>query len=333
MQSFIGVGQLISSRHATQQLVFQQLALQYQVVSTQAAAAPAGVAAPDQKGIHNAIDTLIARGQKEPLSWLELYNLEAMIILMMDDERLRTEAWSIREEFRNLSTDEFYKAYLNSNPPADPRDSNTDVKLVRRDIENLLRKLHELRLGRSLLDVIRAYTTALTFGVTTILIVTTIVVAFFVRQGRGNFPAVLLVVSGGVFGAGLSMLQRLSQIPSKGDLIPRYPAASRRVVWILTPMLALVQGALAAISLYFIFRAGLLQGPLFPEFPPSTNVDAAASPSIAELLCGNINKVDVMAKLLVWSLVAGTAERLVPDLLSRLSDQANKAQFIAQKAA
>jgi hypothetical protein len=38
------------------------------------------------------------------------------------------------------------------------------------------------------------------------------------------------------------------------------------------------------------------------------------------------------AKLLIWSLVAGTAERLVPDLLTRLSDQATKSQLASEKS-
>ncbi len=131
------------------------------------------------------------------------------------------------------------------------------------------------------------------------------------------------------------MLQRLSQIPSKGDLVARYPAASRRIVWILTPpLLSLTQGALAATVLYFLFRAGLIKGDLFPQFAdgsvmPTTAVTPATDPARAvsalqNLLQDSITDVAAGAKLLVWSLVAGFAERLVPDLLTRLSDQADK---------
>jgi hypothetical protein len=306
----------------TQRLVFQQLVLQDRTIPASDPPHPATAA------LRAGIDELTAKGSRDPLSWLELYDLESMIIRLLDDNSLRNEAWSLREEFRNLATEELYKAYVDSNPPHPAEEP--DGRKVRRDIEGLLRKLHELRLGRSLLDVIRAYTTALTFAVTLALIVTTVVACF----RRSDPPVLLLVTIGGVFGAGLSMLQRLSQIPSKGDLVARHPAASRRVVWILTPLLALSQGALAAIVLYHVFRAGLLEGLMFPDFRPAAG-DAAKPTTrpLAELLHGGVTSSVQGAKLFVWSLAAGTAERLVPDLLSRLSDQANRSKLASEKPA
>ena len=101
------------------------------------------------------------------------------------------------------------------------------------------------------------------------------------------------------------MLQRLSQIPSKGDLVARYPAASRRVVWILTPLLSLTQGSLAAIVLYFIFRSGLLTGSMFPTFPEIPNESGTLKRTVVDLLMHEeLHSVADGAKLLVWSLVA-----------------------------
>ena len=315
-------------RHGTQRLLFRQLALQYRVVSE---STPVGVVPPViSQGLKGAIDQLLNSGEIRTLSWLELYDLESLIVCVMDDARLRGESWAIRQEFKTLATDELYQAYLDSKPPADPRDLAIPADGVRRDVENLLRKLHELRLGRSLLDVIRAYTTALTFSVTLLLIMATIAVAY-ASQPHSHLPVLLLVVVGGMFGAGLSMLQRLSQIPSKGDLVPRYPGTSRRIVWILTPLLSLSQGALAAIVLYFIFRAGLVNGPLFPSFSSGallpTSRPVHGDRAMDALLHQHLSSAAQGALLLVWSLVAGTAERLVPDLLTRLADRAESSTF------
>ncbi len=308
----------------TQQLVFRQLVVQYGALSFPPLPASNAEEMPNA-GVRIVIEGIILKGQSQVLSWLELYDLESLIMRVMDDDSLRYEAWSIREEFRNLATDDLYRAYVDSRPP-DLRDPAVPAAEVRRDVENVLRKLHELRLGRSMLDIIRAYTTSLTFGVTLLLILLIAVLPFM----HPRIPVLLLVIVGGIFGAGLSMLQRLSQIPSKGDLVARYPAASRRVVWVMTPLLALTQGSLAAIALYFIFRAGLLTGALFPAFG-SSDVATATRPD--QLLYESLLPVGESAKLLVWSLVAGTAERLVPDLLTRLSDQANKSQLGSQKTA
>jgi hypothetical protein len=110
------------------------------------------------------------------------------------------------------------------------------------------------------------------------------------------------------------------------------PPSGRRVVWILTPLLSLTQGSLAAIVLYFVFRAGLLRGLIFPDFTlPVLSGPHLRSP-MDELLHGELPSVIEAAKLLIWSLVAGTAERLVPDLLTRLSDQATRSQLASEKA-
>ena len=49
--------------------------------------------------------------------------------------------------------------------------------------------------------------------------------------------------------------------------------------------------------------------------------------------CGRIPYAVEGAKLFVWCMVTGTNERLVPDLLTRLSDQAKRSQLVSDKPA
>jgi hypothetical protein len=59
--------------------------------------------------------------------------------------------------FQQLATADLWTGYLASSPP---ESKTAEIKAVRADLEDLLRKLHELRIGKSQLDVIRAYTTS-----------------------------------------------------------------------------------------------------------------------------------------------------------------------------
>jgi|GEM_PF-2850902 len=118
----------------------------------------------------------------------------------------------------------------------------------------------------------------------------------------------------------------------KASITFHAPATSRRIVRILTPLLALSQGSLAAIVFYFVFCAGVLKGPLFPEFAANANPFGSCTQPALRPMHQEFPSVADGAKLLIWWLVVGFAERLVPDLLTCLRDQANQTQGGSQKA-
>jgi hypothetical protein len=66
--------------------------------------------------------------------------------------------------------------------------------------------------------------------------------------------------------------------------------------------------------LFLIFASGLASGTLFPTLPPKMNVSDLKT--FIEQLQPE-NTLD-WGKLLVWSFIAGFAERFVPDTLDRL---------------
>jgi len=86
------------------------------------------------------------------------------------------------------------------------------------------------------------------------------------------------------------------------------PARYSRSLWIVP-----VTGLVFAIVLSLIFVGGVVTGPLFPEMDK-----------------GMINSTNV-SRFLVWSFIAGFAERLMPDVIDRLAENAKKFDTAASK--
>ena len=76
-------------------------------------------------------------------------------------------------------------------------------------------------------------------------------------------------------------------------------------------------GAVFALLLLFMFMSGLLSGALFPK--------AAEGHTRLFLGCVPSTCVEV-AKLLVWSFIAGFAEKFVPDALDKLQTRADSGE-------
>jgi hypothetical protein len=96
----------------------------------------------------------------------------------------------------------------------------------------------------------------------------------------------------------------------------------------------LISGVLALV-MYGLFLSGLLQGDLFPKFK-NTAQDFESIYQLLRVVIPNQN-IDT-AKAIVWAFIAGFSERMVPNVLDRLINQAealrdpNVVQAAAQSA-
>jgi hypothetical protein len=121
----------------------------------------------------------------------------------------------------------------------------------------------------------------------------------------------------GAMGGLVSMQQRFQSASAEGD--PIHNVSELMHGWF-SIFLSPISGAIFATVLYLIMTAGLLEGALFPKivaFTPENNAKIIVLDFLKFLLETGPSTGPDYAKLLVWSFIAGFAERFVPDTLSR----------------
>jgi hypothetical protein len=128
-------------------------------------------------------------------------------------------------------------------------------------------------------------------------------------------PTILIVLFMGILGGFVSTQLRLQDSPSNGE--PFENLAKLDHGW-LSVLISPISGAIFAVILYMLFAGSFLKGSLFPEIAtPMENVTDGLGFGVFANLTGPATGVEY-AKLVVWSFIAGFAERFVPDALSRV---------------
>jgi hypothetical protein len=143
-----------------------------------------------------------------------------------------------------------------------------------------------------------------------------------------DVPLIATVMLTGALGAFFSALTRLysfDELPKvliEGGL--KLPTPQLLMYSLIPPLV----GAIAALVLYLTFAGHLITGALFPGIGchESKVGDAEGCTKLSSLLStdGPDHAID-FAKVIVWSFIAGFAERLVPSMLDAISKAASNA--------
>ncbi len=177
---------------------------------------------------------------------------------------------------------------------------------------------------RRILVIYKQMLVTLFFTTLLVIIVLGALILYFSLREQNNPFLMLIVVLAGSLGAFFSVLMRLYNFQDLPKAVVsedlRGLPTTHLIIYSLVPA---VVGAIAAAVLYMLFASGLLQGDLFPYFVCKVGEDECTSFDLLVNEWGPEQASDY-AKIIVWGLIAGFAERLVPDTLQSLSKSAQK---------
>jgi hypothetical protein len=244
------------------------------------------------------------------MTWGDAYTLDTAIAQMLPREYLHQRAWCLEVKYKDaVGNAEAYDAFMKAEAPH--LVNETDEHLRAR-IHNVIRELYRLYTVISCREDMREKLSK--SAMQTLLIIVGLMAVILAIDywfwSLRYFDVWCMVFTAGATGGRLSLQRRLQSLPSHGESLSDLVELSGRMTVRFTPII----GGIFSVVLFLIFASGLASGSLFPTLTPQDGITDFKS-FIANLQPkGTIE----WGKLLVWSFIAGFAERFVPDTLDRL---------------
>jgi hypothetical protein len=269
------------------------------------------------KEARNLAQDLVNRAEEEAMTWGDAYMLETAIAQMLPTEYLHQRGWCLEVKYRDaVGNADAYDAFKKAE--AEHLKTETPEHLRAR-IHNIIRELYRLY---TVIDCRENMRQALSKSARN-----TLMIVFGVLAGFWVFEYVLqslhlnligdsfhygdawsLVFAAGSIGGVVSLQRRIQSLPRYGESLSDLVELTGRMTVKFTPII----GGIFAVVLFLVFQSGLVEGPLFPKFT-STNVA-----NFVDFIGLRPASGTEWGKLLVWSFIAGFAEKFVPDTLDRL---------------
>jgi hypothetical protein len=257
----------------------------------------------------------------DDLTWSDLYAFERFVTRAVPLKRLERLGLWIRDQYKDIVGADGYQAYEKGQfPPAD----GSDEESLRTDLEELQCQVQwhyiMLPLEESSRNHLSKWLSKVMFVLAALLLIWIPISYYFVTQHDPAPQPIAFVLFAGALGATFSAQRRIQTTGGRpGTLLSLMRSDSTR----LSVQIAPIIGGLSAMILAFLFASGLLSGALFPKVAISDT-----PPDTLPLFLPLDSAHDgPFAMLMIWSFVAGFAERLVPDTLDRLAAQADKQKF------
>ncbi|MDQ3287116.1 MAG: hypothetical protein M3Q42_02435 [Pseudomonadota bacterium] len=243
----------------------------------------------------------------------DLYLLEATLIEHMDEEELKIRLAGFRDLLSHLLTKESHDS--RTSQLGQRTGDSRSVDQLRGEAKAIASEIYRRYEGVPAVE--NARVSAANWVLATAMILTGAAWVGSEVFYQHLAPVFAMAVAGSI-GAAVSTVERLYRLDPKED--PFKMSLALDSAWF-TLLLAPVLGAIFALVLFLIFRAGLIEGILFPHFGACwdfLSIKLAPAPNAA---CEQIVP-RAMAMLIAWGFLAGWAERLVPDVLDKLAPRA-----------
>jgi hypothetical protein len=253
----------------------------------------------------------------ETMTWGDAYMLDTAIAQMLPTEYLHQRAWCLELKYRDaVGNADAYEAFMKAEAP---HLVNETQEHLRARIHNIIRELYRLysvidcrENMRETLSKSARNTLMKVFGVLAgFWLIEYVLHLFHFNSIEDSFhygDAWSLVFAAGSIGGVLSLQRRIQSLPRHGESLSDLVELSGRMTVKFTPII----GGIFAVVLFLVFQSGLVEGALFPKFPPQ------AVANFVDFIGLRPASGTEWGKLLVWSFIAGFAETFVPDTLDRL---------------
>lgn len=275
------------------------------------------------------LDELICkRTQNAAVNWRDLYTFDLVLTKLQPPESLPRIVWNLRYRYRDVAGLREYDAYIASKPPelVPGVQVNDLLNDLHADIEYLLGQIH---LRYAMAPIRETMHTRLSrivvwwvgLSLLFILLYEFGMRAVYAERWHQFLPASMLtvVVIVGAVGGLISVQQRFQSASSEGDPVYNLSvfAQGRKDIF---P--SVISGGVFAAVLYLLVASGILSGELFPTMELSSSFQHEPEGYLIWFLQEAVPKTGGdYAKLLVWSFIAGFAERFVPDTVSRFVER------------
>lgn len=279
-----------------------------------------------------------------------LLRIEAALVEVIPADQLKARLWTTEDRFRRVVPLATRTRYESSVPPRGDK-SWEDESFVRQQTRVLLDVIHAnylINIGRE--RSIKRLKLIILLALAAVLLVDLLVNLLTPAADFVRVQAFSWIVIAGVFGSGLSIVNRLQSAVSRDAMDDDgiFELTGLRMGW-MSILTSLFMGGVFALVLYAIAMAGLLevahpevqtnaaaaQQQVTTNSETSGNGDASsANPQTCSANTRNCfeapaklgNAIGLATgtdffKMLILAFLAGFAERLVPDILGRLSKQ------------
>jgi hypothetical protein len=257
---------------------------------------------------------LVERAKRgEVLTWGDAYSLERAVLLMLPDEEVHQRLWCLEMRYKDAVGDS--TAYDNFLKVDAQHLVSEQLPHARARLDNLIRELYRLYTVIACRENLRAKLTSEAMWTVVVAIVLLMVLMVVQRRvvGGAEYPLYTfgIVFAAGAIGGLVSFERRVQSLSNRGESLGDLVELSSGSGIYLSPL----SGGVFAIVLYIIFTAGLATGIIFPKFDGSSSQVKGFLEFVYHI---QPISVEDWGKLLIWSFIAGFAERFVPDTLDRL---------------